>query len=101
MPRSGRRARADPRVRGYSAHHYRGMSRNPRVTGDELIAALRRAGFSVTRVRGSHRFLSHDDGRRTVVPVHSGETVGPGLLHKILRDCELSMEEARNLLRRE
>lgn len=74
------------------------MSRNPRVTGDEPIAALRRAGFSVTRVRGSHRFLSHDDGRRTVVPVHAGETIGPGLLHKILRDCELSMDEARKLI---
>ena len=75
------------------------MSRNPRVTGGELIAALRRAGFTVIRIRGSHHFLSHDDGRRTVVPVHSGEMVGPGLLHKILHDCRLNAEDLRQLLR--
>jgi len=77
------------------------MSRNPRVTGDESIVALHRAGFKTIRIRGSHRFLSHDDGRRTVVPVHSGETVGPGLLNKILRDCQLSSEDTWKLLRGE
>ena len=69
------------------------MSRAPRVTGSELITALARAGFSVLRVKGSHHFLRHDDGRSTVVPAHSGETIGPGLLHKILRDCHLSSDE--------
>ena len=77
------------------------MSRSSRVTGAELIAALGRAGFAVVRVRGSHYFLRHEDGRRTVVPVHSGETIGPGLLHKILRDCQVSAEDALSLLRGE
>jgi predicted RNA binding protein YcfA (HicA-like mRNA interferase family) len=53
------------------------MSRNPRVTGAELIAALERVGFRVLRLKGSHNFLRHEDGRSTVVPVHSGETIGP------------------------
>ncbi len=35
--------------------------------------ALDKAGFQVIRVRGSHHFLCHSDGRRTVVPVHAGE----------------------------
>jgi predicted RNA binding protein YcfA (HicA-like mRNA interferase family) len=69
------------------------MSRGPRVTGAELIAALTRVGFAVVRVRGSHHFLRHKDGRGTVVPVHSGETIGPGLLHKILRDCQIAVED--------
>ena len=30
--------------------------------------------------------------------VHSGETLGPGLLAQILRDCELSPEDLRSLL---
>ncbi len=77
------------------------MSRSPRVTGAELIEALRRAGFSVARIRGSHHFLRHVDGRQTVVPVHSGETIGPGLLNKILRDCQLSTADAARLLRDE
>ena len=77
------------------------MSRSPRVTGAELIGALGRAGFGVTRIRGSHHFLRHEDGRRTVVPVHSGETIGPGLLNKILRDCQVSVEDVLKLLRGE
>jgi len=74
------------------------MSRIPRVAGDDLIAALGKRGFSVLRVRGSHHFLRHEDGRSTVVPAHSGETVGPGLLRKILRDCQLSIDELKQLL---
>jgi predicted RNA binding protein YcfA (HicA-like mRNA interferase family) len=74
------------------------MSRIPRVTGPDLLAALAKAGFTVIRVKGSHHFLRHEDGRSTVVPVHSGETIGPGLLHKILRDCQLKVEDLQRLL---
>jgi predicted RNA binding protein YcfA (HicA-like mRNA interferase family) len=69
------------------------MTRLPRTTGLELIAALRRIGFSVVRARGSHHFLRHPDGRTKVVPGHAGETIGPGLLRKILRDCDLTPEQ--------
>nr|VFK16777.1 MAG: Predicted RNA binding protein YcfA, dsRBD-like fold, HicA-like mRNA interferase family [Candidatus Kentron sp. LPFa] len=64
------------------------MSTFPALTGTRLITALRKFGFHVVRVKGGHHFLRHPDGRCTVVPVHRGETVGPGLLAKILRDCE-------------
>jgi len=30
----------------------------------------------------------HPDGRATVVPIHGGENIGPGLFPKILRDTE-------------
>jgi len=33
------------------------------------------------------------------VPVHSGETIGPGLLLKILRACEIDLEQLDKLLR--
>lgn len=74
------------------------MSRNPRVIGAELIAAPGRAGFRVLRIKGSHHFLRHEDGRSTVVPVHSGETIGPGLLPRILRDCQLTADQLGKLL---
>lgn len=74
------------------------MSRQPRITGSDLVTALGKAGFAVIRTRGSHHFLGHQDGRRTVVPVHRGETIGPGLLHKILRDCQIKVEDLRKLL---
>ncbi len=74
------------------------MSRAPRVTGPELIAALAKAGSGVLRVKGSHHFLRHQDGRSTVVPAHSSEIVGPGLLHKVLRDCKMTAEQLSELL---
>ena len=74
------------------------MTKRPRLTGKELIAALGKAGFTVIRIKGSHHFMHHQDGRVTVVPVHSGEVVGPGLLTKILHDCEMTQEEFQALL---
>ncbi len=74
------------------------MTKLPRITGRQVIAALSRAGFTVVRVRGSHHFLKHSDGRRTVIPVHSGEDMGPGLLNKILRDSEITKKEFVALL---
>ena len=74
------------------------MARLPRLRGRQAIAALRRAGFEVIRVRGSHHFLKHPDGRATVVPVHAGETIGPGLLNQILTDVEMTVEEFREFL---
>jgi predicted RNA binding protein YcfA (HicA-like mRNA interferase family) len=74
------------------------MPRLPRLTGKLLLAALKRAGFLVLRVKGSHHFLKHADGRSVVVPVHAGETIGPGLLAKILDDCEMTVEDLAALL---
>ena len=74
------------------------MTRLPRLSGKKLVTALAKAGFATVRIRGSHFYLRHPDGRATVVPVHAGETLGPGLLSQILRDCELSQEGLRRLL---
>jgi len=63
-----------------------------------LIAALRTVGFDVVRVKGSHHFVQHADGRATVVPVHAGDTLGPGLLNKILSDVGLTRDELIDLL---
>jgi predicted RNA binding protein YcfA (HicA-like mRNA interferase family) len=70
----------------------------PSLTGKELLLALKKAGFLLVRVKGSHHFVQHADGRSTVVPVHTGETIGAGLISKILRDCELSREQLQKLL---
>jgi len=74
------------------------MPRRRRITGKELIRALKKAGFEVVRTQGSHHRLRHADGRVTTVPVHAGETIGPGLLAQVLRDCELAHEQLERLL---
>jgi predicted RNA binding protein YcfA (HicA-like mRNA interferase family) len=75
------------------------MSKTPRLSAKEIIAALSKAGVVIASVKGSHHFLKHPDGRKTVVPLHSGETIGPGLLLKILRACEIDLEQLDSLLR--
>ncbi len=74
------------------------MTKYSAVSGKALIAVLKRIGFDEIRVKGSHRFLKHPDGRTTVVPVHSNETLGPGLLASILRDVKLSRTGLQDLL---
>ena len=69
------------------------MPKSPRTTGKELIKSLKKHGFQVIRIKGSHHFLQHPDGRCTTVPVHSKETIGPGLLNQILKDCELEYSD--------
>lgn len=74
------------------------MTSLPAMTGKHLITILTSIGFEVQRIKGSHHFIRHPDGRTTVVPIHGNETIGAGLLAKILRDCELSREEFQKLL---
>lgn len=45
--------------------------------------------------------MKHSDGHATVVPVHSGETIGFGLLSKILRDTEVTKEDLLKFLRKQ
>ncbi|CCK79008.1 type II toxin-antitoxin system HicA family toxin [Desulfobacula toluolica] len=74
------------------------MTQSPSLQGKQLIKVLKAIKFSVIRIKGSHHFLRHVDGRSTFIPVHSGETIGPGLLTKSLRDCELSRDDLLKLM---
>lgn len=63
------------------------------IGGKKLISILEKLGFEQVHQKGSHVRLEHSDGRKTTVPVHSGENVGVGLLRKILRDTNVSRDE--------
>jgi predicted RNA binding protein YcfA (HicA-like mRNA interferase family) len=69
------------------------MSQFPSITGNELIKALSKIGFSVVRTNGSHYRIMHTDGRKTTIPVHGKETLGPGILLKILRDIDMTRDD--------
>jgi len=59
----------------------------------KVLRALKKLGFRPVRRRGSHIVLKRVDGKITVVPVHSGEDIGPGLLRKIAYDVGLTTRE--------
>ncbi len=68
------------------------MSLKP-LPARKVLKILNNLGFKIIRQRGSHVILKHSDGRITVVPIHSKEEIGPGLLLKIIKDAKLSKEE--------
>ena len=72
------------------------MARLPRPSGKELVEFLRRQGFTVIRVRGSHHYLERGD-QRTSVPVHGNRPLKIGTLRSILRDVGLTPTEFAEL----
>ncbi len=74
------------------------MSKLRALKSSEVLSALTRAGFQRVRQRGSHVRLRHPDGRVVTVPEHGSQDLGRGLLRKILRDADLSVDEFLNLL---
>lgn len=73
------------------------MSSLSPIKARTLIKILKKIGFVEKRQKGSHLFLSHQDGRTTVVPIHPSKSIGIGLLHSILHDAKLSPEEFNKL----
>lgn len=55
------------------------------LTGKELAKIVEKLGFIYSHTTGSHMVYKHMDGRRTTIPHHAGEEIGPGLLNKIIK----------------
>lgn len=73
--------------------------RLPALTARDVIRALGRAGFVVSRTSGSHCRLIHaaDAARKVTVPVHSGD-LKRGTLRAIIAQSGLTMPEFLALL---
>lgn len=76
------------------------MPRLPRITGAEMVAALRRLGWNpVPGSKGSHVQLKHPNrGGRVTVPIHKGQTLGPGLVASILGQAGITTDELIEVL---
>ena len=72
------------------------MTRLPVLSGNEFVAAMKRVGFSLDRIEGSHMILVGPTGRRLSVPRH--RELGRGLLRALIRDAGLTREEFVRLL---
>jgi len=65
----------------------------PSIDSRKLCKLLEKAGFRFIRQKGSHRIFQHPDGRRAVVPMHSGKILGKGLLNDVLKKIKMSRRE--------
>jgi len=71
----------------------------PLLSGEEICKILNKLGFKEIRQKGSHRYFKHDDGRRTVVPIHPGRKIRRGLLRRIINEIQLSRNEFIDLVK--
>ena len=65
----------------------------PSFNSRQVISILKRRGFVLDRQSGSHAVFIHSDGRRTTVPIHGKRDLGKGILHQIMKDAKLTLED--------
>ena len=73
--------------------------RLPIVSGGDVVKALNKIRYNVVRQRGSHLRLRdpiNPSHKPIIVPFH--KELKPGLLRKIIKDADLSVEEFKRLL---
>jgi mRNA interferase HicA len=70
------------------------------LSGRRVVNALRRGGFDLIRVSGSHHVLRKPGvpNSKVVVPVHGARDLPPGTVASILRQAGLTVEEFSSLL---
>jgi predicted RNA binding protein YcfA (HicA-like mRNA interferase family) len=75
------------------------VPRLPRISGGDLVRALKRGGWRQVRQRGSHIVLHHATRTgRLVVPVHRAAILKPKTLQSIIDAAGISPDELRRLL---
>jgi predicted RNA binding protein YcfA (HicA-like mRNA interferase family) len=67
----------------------------PVLSGKEIGHLLEKHGFFISSQKGSHAKYSDANVRTTIVPMHSEEDIGPGLLLKILSDAGIDPDSLR------
>lgn len=68
------------------------MSKLTIISSSDMIKILCNLGFYELRQNGSHKFFMHDDGRTATIP-HHNKDLGRGLIRKILKDIQISVDE--------
>jgi predicted RNA binding protein YcfA (HicA-like mRNA interferase family) len=61
------------------------------MTGKEVIAKLKAAGWTLNRVHGSHHIMSKG-GLAVPVPVHGSRDIGAGLLAALQRQTGVKLK---------
>ncbi len=70
------------------------MQKLPRASGDKHVAALKKAGWWLNHIEGSHYILVKDGSDvHLSVPVHKGKDLGIGLLKKLIARAGLTNDE--------
>ncbi len=74
------------------------MPKLPSLTSEKVIKVLKRKGFVLDRIKGSHHIYYHPETkRRVVVPLHKRD-LPKGTLLEILKQAGITNKELKELL---
>ena len=77
------------------------MAKLSQVKSRDLVKVVGALGFKFRAQSGSHAVYSHLDGRRTTIPIHPSQTIGVGLVSKIIKkDLKITKIEFIEILKR-
>jgi predicted RNA binding protein YcfA (HicA-like mRNA interferase family) len=69
------------------------MPKLPVISGDKAVKFFEKIGYEVSRQKGSHMRLRHKfDQKKKPLTIPKHKELGTGLLRKILRDAEITLE---------
>jgi predicted RNA binding protein YcfA (HicA-like mRNA interferase family) len=75
------------------------MNKLPVISGKEAIKVFEKIGYTVVRQKGSHIRLRNEINKNNpplTVPNH--REIKPGLLRKLIKDANLTVEEFNEIL---
>ena len=75
------------------------MSQYPTVKAKEFIKVIEKLGFYFDRQKGSHAVYKNNDGRRVVIPIHSGKDLKQGTLMGMIEDIGIDKDRFFKLLK--
>ena len=71
----------------------------PIISGKDAVKVFEKLDYSMVRQTGSHIRMKHNlDKSKKPLTIPNHKVLGKGLLRKLLRDAELTVEDFNNLL---
>jgi len=75
------------------------MPKLPPLSGDKAIKCFEKLGYEATRQKGSHVRMRHKfDNKKKPLTIPKHKELGRGLLRKLIRDAEISIDNLITLL---
>jgi predicted RNA binding protein YcfA (HicA-like mRNA interferase family) len=71
----------------------------PIISGKDAVKAFGKLGYVTARQTGSHIRMKHPSDRsKKPLSIPNHKVIGKGLLRKLLRDAEITIDDLYNLL---
>ena len=75
------------------------MSKLPIISGEKAVKCFEKIGYVIVRQKGSYIRMWHEfDKSKKPLTIPKHKVLGKGLLRKLVRDAEISVEEFNRLL---